>query len=193
MIHRTFLFASLALACLAASPASAAAQPSDTTRIHEVYDAEGFRTYKLWMLVHRGTFRFRSSRDQSARTDVNREDEVTVTYTSGNVKHSLRLSVRVTFDNTPPLYGNLRKEHEVSNLTIWCVVYDNGNEVQSTELTSKDFILTKEQGHVAPFEPFMYRGLTFTPAMVFTPLRDLAGDDYFFEFDGISFTLTAEL
>jgi hypothetical protein len=162
----------------------------DTTALRVVYDAEGHATDKIWLLVNRGGFRFRAGSSRGDRLDVNREDEVTVGYREGTQKRSLRLSVRVTFDNSPPMLGDLKKEHSVTGLTLWCVLYDEEEEVLTEELTTEDFVLTRDRGCAPPFPSLRYRGLVLTPGMEFTPLRDYAAGDYAFDFTGLSFAIS---
>ena len=168
----------------------APAQEDQGPPIKQVLNADGTPVHTLWFFVNRIGFRYRDEEDLTRRLDENQEEEILLMYDENGVRKRLQVVVRVALENGPPVSPTLTKEHEIRNLTVWMDIEQDDEEVGSFKRRADEFAVTKKQSVTAAMEPFMFRGITFTPSVRYLPLQDLAGPAYYIRMEGLSFTLT---
>lgn len=176
----------LALLCVTMG---AAAQDAERPMIRQFFAADGSPLYKLWFLLNRVDFRYRGEADAMKRLDVNQEEETVVYYDEGGERKALKVMARLALENGPPVSATITKEHEIRRLTVWLDLYEGDEELESVKRRAEDFVVVRKKDAVAVMEPFTFRGVTFTPAVRYFPLQDLAGEAYFVKMEGIWFTL----
>ncbi len=165
------------------------AQEEEQPAIRQFYAADGSPLYKLWFLLNRVDFRYRGEGDAMKRLDVNQEEETTVYYDEEGQRKPLKIMVRLSLENGPPVSTSISKEHEIRRLRIWMDVYEGDEEVESVDRKADDFVVARKKDSFVTMEPFTFRGVTLTPNVHYYPLQDLAGDAYFVKMEGIWFML----
>lgn len=166
------------------------AQDDVTPNIKQLLNEEGAPLYKVWLFVNRIGFRYRGEQNLRRRLDENQEEEVVLLYDEGGVRKQLQMSARIVLENAPPVSATLRKEHEIRNLTVWVEISEDGDEIASFKMRAEDFTVTTKADVTATMEPFMFRGVTFTPSVHYLPLQDFVTTEYYVGMEGLSFTLT---
>jgi hypothetical protein len=159
------------------APASAA--------ISQLFNAEGSPVNKLWFLVNKVSFTFRSERDAEKRLDVNEEEESVIFYDEAGVRKPIKIVLRLSLENGPPVQATMSKEHEIRRIRVWCDLIEGDQKVGEFEAEAEDLIVTKATVVVAAMNPFVFRGVTFTPSLRYLPLQDMAGPAYFVRMEGV--------
>jgi hypothetical protein len=183
---RTALFCFLMAVCTWYAPG----QEKEARTITQFFNAEGSPVSRIWFIVNKLGFSYRGESDAQKRLDVNEEEESVLLYDEGGVRKTIRIMVRLSFENGPPVESRITKEHEIRRLTILCDFAEGEGEEVSFERSAEDFAVVKGKDAVRSLEGFTYRGVTFTPGVRYFPLQDLAGSGYIVKMDGIWFDLT---